>query len=101
MITYEVTATVRADLADRFAQFMRDEHIPDLLATGAFVGASLGRSGETRFRIRYEARSRQALDAYLRDHAPRLRAHVLERFPAGIELSREEWDVVATWPQRG
>ena len=48
--------------------------------------------------FRYEARDRAALDAYLRDDAPRLRQHFVSTFPAGIELSREEWTVLERWP---
>jgi hypothetical protein len=98
MVTYEITATVRQDLADLWERFMRERHIPDLLETGAFLGATLSRSQPGRFRIRYEARSRAALDRYLAEHAARLRNHHTERFPDGVEVSREEWDVLATWP---
>lgn len=98
MVTYEITATVREDLRDDYLSYMRERHIPDLLATGAFASASLSRSSPGRYRLRYEAHDRDSLDRYLADHAPRLRAHALERFPEGVELSREEWDVIAYWP---
>lgn len=97
MITYEITAIVRVDLRDAYERYMRERHIPDLLATGCFVAATLSRSTPGRLRIRYEARHREALDRYLADHAPRLRAHALEHFPDGIELSREEWEVLEQW----
>ena len=35
------------------------------------------------------------------EHAARLRHHVKELFPEGIELSREEWDVLGHWPVAG
>jgi hypothetical protein len=54
MITYEITATVRADLCDAYERYMRDRHIPDLLATGSFAGATMARSSPGRYRIRYE-----------------------------------------------
>jgi len=98
MVTYEITATVRPDLCEAYEQYMRARHIPDLLETGAFAGASLSRSVPGRYRVRYEARSRKALDAYLAEHAPRLRQHFTETFPTGVELTREEWTVLASWP---
>jgi hypothetical protein len=98
MVTYEITATVRADLVDAYERFMREDHIPHLLATGAFAAATLSRSAPGRYRIRYEAHSRAALDRYLAEHAPRLREQFTEMFPAGIALSREEWTVLAQWP---
>lgn len=98
MITYEVTAEVREDLRADYERYMQDRHIPDLLATGHFVGASFSRAVPGRYRMRYEARSRAALDAYLAEDAPRLRQHALDTFPEGLQLSREEWTVLAIWP---
>jgi len=98
MVTYEITATVRAELCAAYERYMRERHIPDLLETGAFAGASLSRSAPGRYRIRYEAHSRAALDDYISAHAPRLRRHFAETFPAGVELTREEWAVLASWP---
>ncbi len=97
MVTYEVTATVAPSLAAAYEQYMRAEHIPELLATGHFTGASFARGSGGRYRIRYEAPSQEALDAYLRDHAPRLRAGFARRFP-DVQLSREVWQVVQVWP---
>ena len=97
MVTYEVTATVRPDLVAAYERYMREAHIPDLLATGAFVAASLSRAGPGRFRIRYEAADREALDEYLATHAGRLRADFLRHFPEGVELTREEWAVLQQW----
>lgn len=97
MVTYEITATVRSDLCDDYERYMRDTHIPDLMRTGSFVAATFGRSAPGRYRIRYEAKSRADLDAYIAAHAPRLRAHFGATFPAGIELSREEWEIVESW----
>lgn len=98
MLTYEITATVRPDLCDAYERYMRERHIPDLMQTGAFIAASFSRSAAGRYRIRYEAATRQALDAYLTEHAPRLRQHFTDTFPEGIELSREEWTVLESWP---
>jgi hypothetical protein len=97
VISYEVTATVRADLADAYEKYLRAEHIPELLATGCFVAARIGTAGAGRFRIWYDAPDNAALDRYLADHAPRLRADVKERFPSGLELERESWQLLEGW----
>lgn len=96
MITYEITTTVRADLCDVYEAYMRD-HIAQLLETGAFASASFSRSSPGRYRIRYEAHSRAALDHYLIKDAPRLREHFARTFPSGIDVVREEWEVLETW----
>ena len=97
MVVYEVTAQVDSDLCERYEEYMRDRHIPDLMATGAFASASLESSEPGRYRIRYIAPTRTALDAYLKDHAPRLRADFHSHFQTGVELSREEWSVISSF----
>lgn len=97
MLTYEITAAVRPDLCDRYERYMRERHIPDLMRTDAFVAASFSRSAAGRYRIRYEARGREELDAYLAQHAPRLRQHFTDTFPDGVEVVREEWSVLESW----
>ncbi|MDM7921567.1 MAG: DUF4286 family protein [Pyrinomonadaceae bacterium] len=95
-VFYEITATVAEPIRNDWYRYMVDEHIPDLLATRCFADASIGRSADGRFRIWYEAHSRDDLDRYLRVHAERLRAHALQRFPEGIEITRNEWEIFAS-----
>ena len=97
MVTYEITAVVDEHRVNAYEEYMRSRHIPDLMATGCFVSASLSQSAPTRFRIRYEAPDRATLDRYLAEHAPRLRDHFAGTFPDGVEVTREEWDVVEAW----
>ena len=99
MIIYEITATVRADLTEQYEKYMREQHIPDLLETGYFSGARISRSGAERYRIQYEAHDQKALDAYLATEAARLRADFLAHFSEGIELSRENWEVLQIWEE--
>lgn len=98
MITYEVTATVREDLRSRFEVFLRERHIPDVLATGLFAGAHLERADDGRFRSRYDLELREDLERYLSVHATRLRADMLVHFPDGVEFAREVWNELVEWP---
>jgi hypothetical protein len=100
MITYEITARVPEVLRKRYEAYMREQHIPDLLATGSFAAASISRSPAGLFRIRYEAHDRAALDRYLTEHAQRLRDHFARTFPEGIDVTREEWEVLQSWNDR-
>ena len=95
--TYEITATVRPEVRVDYEQYMIERHIPDLIDTGSFEGATFSRSSDGRYRIRYEARSREALDQYLSEHAHRLRQHFADTFPDGVEVSREEWTNIRNW----
>lgn len=97
MVIYEITVTARAELVREYEKYMRERHIPDLLATGYFRGAYFTRAPENRYRIRYEAFDQAALDEYLKTDAPRLRDDFLAHFPEGVELSREVWEVLQIW----
>ena len=97
MITYEITAVVEPELVDAYETYMRTRHIPDLLATGCFIHASFDRTTGGRYRIRYVARDRAELDRYLGSFAGDLRAHFSDRFPRGIEITRENWETVESW----
>jgi hypothetical protein len=97
MVTYEVTAKVRADLVEQYESYMR-LHIPDVLATGKFVAATFARAPGGHYRARYEAADQQSLDRYLAEDTARLRADFASHFPNGVELSREVWDTLQSWP---
>ncbi len=97
MIAYEVTVDVDEALAERYIAYMRDRHIPAVLATECFAHAELDRSKETRFRQRYLAANLADLERYLEDHAPRLRQDYAVHFPAGTKLTREIWEEVQRW----
>jgi len=97
MVTYEVTAKVGSHLTGEYERYMLGQHIPDVLATGAFTGASFHIADGGLYQMRYEADSRESLERYLNEHADSLRKDLIGRFPEGIELSRREWDLIQTW----
>ena len=101
MVTYEVTTIVEAPLVEAYERYMRGVHIPDLLATGCFDGATFTRGTAGRYRIRYEAPSEAALEDYLATHAARLRAVFASHFPEGVTATREVWVAVESWTRQG
>jgi hypothetical protein len=96
-VIYEITTIVKAELVEKYEDYMRQRHIPDLLATGYFRGADFSRSSVGCYRVRYEAFNQNALDKYLDTDAARLRADFIEHFPEGVEVSREVWSVLQVW----
>jgi Domain of unknown function (DUF4286) len=94
MIIYEITTIVSAGLITRYEKYMCETHIPDLLATGYFARVYFTRSSENRYRIQYHAHSQKTLDDYLEKDAPRLREDFSLHFPQGIEVSRENWEIL-------
>src|SRR3954453_16735610 len=93
-VTYEITAKVDLALCDQYERYMKEMHIPDLLRTGCFDGASITVSEPGFYRVRYEAVERGSLDKYLDDDAPRLRDDFNGHFPSRIEVTRTEWNVL-------
>ncbi|MCS6805685.1 MAG: DUF4286 family protein [Acidobacteriota bacterium] len=97
MVIYEITAIVSPALTQAFERYMREQHIPDVLATGYFTAACFASSTSGRYRVRYEATSQESLDRYLTECAPRLRADFVAHFPDGIQLEREVWQRLERW----
>jgi len=99
MIFYEVTVRLAEvkDAAD-FARWMRDEHIPAVLATGLLLGAEFAQADATAFRTRYSAASKEDLERYLRDHSPGLRDQFAARFGNRATATREFWEPLQVWP---
>jgi len=93
-IIYEVTLHVDADIADEYDAWL-DEHISEMHELPGFVGTekfsiesdeqSPARVGRV---VHYRLESREAFDAYLRDHAERMRDKGLERFADRFTASR-------------
>ncbi len=99
-LVYEVAVTLGPGVdAGVFADWMRDHHIPGLLATRCFNAAEFTRddASHTRFRTRYFAIDRPALERYLAEHAPRLRADFQRHFGEGSTVRREIWEVLEMW----
>lgn len=97
MLIYEVSATVESALASEFERYMADRHIPDVLATGFFSAAFFANNGD-KYRIGYHCETQQNLEAYLANDAESLRADFLKHFPEGIELSRQNLEIIALFP---
>lgn len=98
MLIYEITATVDDALVPDFEKYMTERHIPDLLATGNFAAAFFAKAGNV-YRIGYHADSRDEFDAYIENHADRLRADFAEHFPNGVDVSRQVFEIVKIFPQ--
>ena len=97
MLIYEVTVTVDENVRGEFEKFMAESHIPAVLGTGRFEAAFFaGKEGI--YRVGYHCESREDLDAYLADHAYRLRSEIAERFPSGIVTERQVLDIIALFP---
>lgn len=96
MVIYEITAVVAPDLASKFEAYMAETHINEVLGSGYFLSAIFSRNGE-RYRVQYHADHISRIDQYLELRAPRLRADFARNFPSGVQLTRDTWEVQATF----
>ena len=86
MLVYEVNLEFDVAIAAAYRAWLAT-HVQDVLALPGFVSAQvhevvdpLPTAGRVGLSVRYVVRDADLLDAYLREHAPRLRAEGLERF---------------------
>ena len=89
---YEVTLHARTGIADAYLVWLR-EHIADMLTLPGFESAELHSLettsiAESGWCVRYRLLDRAALDTYLREHAPRMRAEGIARFGDAFRAER-------------
>ena len=85
-IVYEVNVDLDAAIERDYRAWL-DAHVREILALPGFTGARIfdvvephPDTGLVALCVQYALRDAAALDAYLRDHAPRLRADGVARF---------------------
>jgi hypothetical protein len=98
MLIYEVNLSVNSEIAADYAQFLK-HHIPEVVQVGGFTKADWferrasdeglsNTEGRTLWTIHYHVASREALDRYLREHAPKMRAEAVDRFGDRFQATR-------------
>ena len=85
MIIYNVTVNIDDSAHDDWLDWMRKEHIPDVLQTGYFTECKISRilafeEGGKSYSIQYTCPSMNQLEEYQRDHAPRLQEEHTKRY---------------------
>ncbi len=86
MIVYNVTSKVTWAIHDAWVQWMKEEHIPEVLATGCFTDAQFFRLLETEeeegptYTVQYFANSKELQEAYVAVHAASLRQKAFDKW---------------------
>ena len=93
MIVYEVSLQVDREIAAAFHDWLQS-HVAEILALPGFTDADILQvcepldPGTVGWVVAYRLRDRAALDSYLVEHAPRMRADGLARFGNRFRASR-------------
>lgn len=85
MIVYNVTVSIDAEIEEIWLKWMREHHIPDMMATGHFRDSKISRvhgeeEGGKTYAITYTAFSKTHFDKYQADHAPILQQEHNKKF---------------------
>ncbi len=100
MYIYNVTINIEEAVHQPWLKWMREKHIPDMLATGKFLQARMCRvmveeeSGGITYAIQYLTASREVLQNYYEEDSERLRADAIRQFPDKFVAFRTELEVV-------
>lgn len=99
MIIYNVTSNIEDSCHDQWMEWMMEKHIPEILDTGKFYKIKILKvlSQEdhgTTYSVQYFAESREKLEQYYKEHAPKLRADALGKFGEKVLAFRTELEIM-------
>jgi phosphoribosylamine-glycine ligase len=101
MILYNVTINIHESVHDQWMQWMQEKHINDVLATGKFSAARMVKvlvdedMGGTTYSIQYTTDSKETLQHYYEQDAPRLREEGLRLFGDKMLAFRTELELIS------
>ena len=100
MILYNVTINIDLSVHDQWLKWMQTKHIYDVLATGKFTSARMVKvlveeQGSVTYSIQYTTESKEKLERYYQEDAPRLRQEGLALFADKMLAFRTELQVMS------
>ncbi|MCB4798069.1 DUF4286 family protein [Neotamlana laminarinivorans] len=100
MYIYNVTSNIDESIHEAWLNWAKQEHIPQVLATGKFTKATLTRvlveeeMGGITYSIQYRTESREHLDDYYKNYAEALRSEGLKKFADKMLAFRTELQII-------
>ncbi|WP_396185110.1 DUF4286 family protein [Flavobacterium sp.] len=101
MIIYNVTTNIHESVREKWMIWMQHKHIPEMLATGKFSSARMVRvlieeeMGGTTYSVQYITDSKETLDNYYQEDAPKLRDEALQLFGDKMLSFRTELELIS------
>ncbi len=100
MYIYNVTINIEETIHEKWLDWMKNEHIPDMLATGKFSKALMTKvlveeeMGGVTYSVQYTTTSKGTLQKYYTEDADRLRKEA-NRFAGKFVAFRTELEIVS------
>ncbi|NER18036.1 DUF4286 family protein [Spongiivirga citrea] len=101
MYIYNVTINIEETVHDQWLHWMKNTHIPDMLATGKFSAAKMCKvlvkeeMGGITYSVQYTTDSKTTLESYYSENAPKLREDGVKLFAGKFVAFRTELEVVS------
>ena len=99
MVIYEVNLAVEPEIDVDWRDWI-GPHMAELVSLDGFEAANLYRveaeqeTATIHYTVQYQVKSREALECYFQEHAPRLRQEGLERFGDRFQATRRIYQSV-------
>lgn len=100
MIIYNVTVNVDESIHEQWYTWMTEKHIPQVMETGKFIKAKMVKvliveeMGGTTYSIQYFTESKDKLEQYYKEDAPRLREEGTKLFGDKMLAFRTELELL-------
>lgn len=100
MLLYNVTITIDLDVHEDWIRWMRESHIPDVMATGQFLSYRMGKlmghehTDAEIYTVQYLVKDMTQLRRYQEEFAPRLQQQTRERYDGKFAAFRTVMEVV-------
>ncbi|MBT8183581.1 MAG: DUF4286 family protein [Eudoraea sp.] len=100
MYIYNVTINIEEAVHDKWLLWMKEIHIPEMLAIGKFTQARICRvmveeeMGGITYSVQYTAADKDTLNRYYREDADRMRQESIKRFGNHFVAFRTELEVI-------
>ncbi|MFS4493145.1 DUF4286 family protein [Maribacter sp. 2308TA10-17] len=101
MYIYNVTINIEESVHDQWLLWMRETHIPDMLATGKFSKAKMCKvlveeeMGGLTYSVQYTTTDKKTLESYYIEDADRLRQDITKLFAGKFVAFRTELEIVS------
>jgi hypothetical protein len=101
MYIYNVTSNIDESIHKQWIKWMHETHIPDMLATGKFSNAKMCKvlveedMGGVTYSVQYTTTSKETLEQYYKEDAPRLRNEAMKLFADKMLAFRTELEIIS------